>query len=210
MKILLIGDSITDMCRNREADFHPSSYGVGYPIFIEGQLAKDYPNQHHVINKGISGNRVVDVYARIKIDCWNHNPDVVSILLGVNDVWHEVDGNNGVSIDRFEKVYRMLLQDTKKALPNAKIIVMEPFILKGEAVEKVWDGMLEVKEYAKVVKKLAQEENCLFLPLQETMDQVSDQHGIAYCLYDGVHPSIVGGKIIAEKWLELFNAEIAK
>ena len=72
----------------------------------EGLYARGFA-EADLINRGISGNRIVDLYARIKVDCWNHEPDFISILIGVNDVWHEVDGKNGVELDRFEKMYRI-------------------------------------------------------------------------------------------------------
>ena len=137
MRIVLFGDSITDMGRDRKFDTPDCSwsYGHGYPIFIAGDLYRQDPNKHQVINRGISGNRIVDLYARIKSDVWNLQPDLLSILIGVNDVWHELNFNNGVDVDRYEKVYRMLIEDTLKRFPNLKIILCEPFILKGKATE---------------------------------------------------------------------------
>ena len=146
MKILFLGDSITDMHRNRETEFFYDSYGFAYPLFVEGELAIKYPKQFEVLNKGISGNRVVDLYSRIKIDCWNHKPDVVSIFIGVNDVWHGLfEGiGNGVDIERFEKVYRMLIDDTKKALPCAKFILVAPFFLEGSATNERMDEFVNI------------------------------------------------------------------
>ena len=115
MKILFFGDSITDMGRSRECD-KPSqihSYGSGYPIFVASDLYRENPNAHEVFNRGISGHRIVDLYARIKKDVWNLKPDVLSILIGINDVWHEVSYQNGVEVERFEKVYRMIIEDSK-------------------------------------------------------------------------------------------------
>ena len=133
MKILFYGDSITDAGRDRETELRLDDYGSGYVKYVvESLLANGYTFED-LVNRGISGNRVVDLYARIKVDCWNHNPDLISILIGVNDVWHEIEGKNGVELDRFEKVYRMLIEDTKAKLPNVKILIMEPFILKGAA-----------------------------------------------------------------------------
>ncbi|MBR4942505.1 MAG: hypothetical protein IKZ28_00600, partial [Clostridia bacterium] len=113
MRILFYGDSITDAGRNREEWGTEASFGCGYVKYAYPELQK---LGCEVINRGISGNRVVDLYARIKVDCWNFKPDLISILIGVNDVWHELYGENGVEIDRFEKVYRMLIEDTLKKL----------------------------------------------------------------------------------------------
>lgn len=209
MKILFYGDSITDMGRNRDNPDHAAfGYGVGYPNFVVGELAYSQPNTYTFVNRGISGNRIVDLYARIKADVWNHNPDVLSILIGVNDVWHEWGHKNGVEIDRFEKVYRMLIEDTKAKLPNIKLIICEPFILKGTATnseEGQWEHFLQVKEYAKVVKNIAQDYGAVFVALQDKFDEVSAKHGVETYLYDGVHPATAGAKLIAEEWLKAFR-----
>ena len=81
-------------------------------------MLKDDPTKHEIFNRGISGNRVVDLYARIKSDVWNLKPDVLSILVGVNDVWHELDIANGVDIERYERIYGMMLEETLERLPN--------------------------------------------------------------------------------------------
>ena len=105
MKIVLFGDSITDMGRDRinNQPNYLGSYGCGYPIFIAGELYKQDPTKHVIYNRGISGNRIVDLYARIKMDVWNLKPDVLSILIGINDIWHEIGDKNGVDIVRFER-----------------------------------------------------------------------------------------------------------
>lgn len=215
-KILFFGDSITDMHRNREENKPTSiwSYGSGYPIFVASDLYRKDPNGYEVINRGIGGNRVVDLYARIKADVWNLQPDVLSILIGINDIWHEINYKNGVEINRFEKVYRTLIEDTLKVLPNLKIVLCEPFVLKGIATENTeekpdrYEQFLQVYEYAKVVKKLAQEYNLYFLPLQERFTEQAKKHGAEHYLYDGVHPMVAGATLIADEWLKLFKEEI--
>lgn len=203
MRILFYGDSITDMGRYREhADDSVFSFGQGYVILTAAELKYHFPNKYEIINKGISGNRIVDLYARIKADVWNLKPDMLSILIGVNDVWHEICDNNGVDIVRWEKVYRMIIEDTLKVLPDLKIVLIEPFILKGTATDENYDRFSEVKEYAKVVKKIATDFNCIFVPVQEDMDKFAEKHGNQNVLYDGVHPDIAGAKIISNNWLK--------
>jgi lysophospholipase L1-like esterase len=139
MKILFYGDSITDCSRTRDGGFL-SGLGYGYVHNIALDLIGKDPEKYQIINRGISGNRVVDLYARIKMDCWNHNPDVLSILIGVNDVWHEIgDSPNGVDAEKFYKIYKMLIEEIKEALPNIKIMILEPFVLKGPATEQNWE-----------------------------------------------------------------------
>ena len=207
MRILFFGDSITDMGRNFNEDFVPSSYGYGYVHQVAAALTGRHPNEFEIINRGISGNRIVDLYARIKKDVWNLNPDMLSILIGVNDVWHEIGGGNGVDIVRWEKMYRIMIEDTLKVLPNVKLVIMEPFVLKGSATEENFDKFLEVKEYAKVAKKIAEDYKCIFVPLQKDIDTAAEKYGAEYCLYDGVHPAIGGAYIIADKWLKTVFGE---
>ena len=214
MKILFYGDSITDMGRNREANKSTDiwSYGSGYPMFAAGSLYGENPQKYEVVNRGISGNRVVDLYARIKADVWNLQPDVLSILIGVNDVWHEIGNKNGVELDRFEKVYRMMIEDTKKVLPDVKIVLCEPFVLEGSAtVEEGTDKFqrfCEVYKYAEVVKKLAEEYGLYFLPLQKKLSEAAEKFGAEKYLYDGVHPMVAGAKLIADEWVKLFKDKI--
>ena len=205
MKILFYGDSITDMGRSREVDKNAFGYGVGYVNYASSTLMGENPAKYDIINRGISGNRVVDLYARIKCDLWNLEPDVISILIGVNDVWHEIYAENGVDIKRYEKVYRMLIEDTKERLPKAKFILLEPFVLKGSATEEHYEEFCEVKKYARVVEKLAREYGAEFVPLQKKFDEAAAKHGAAYYLYDGVHPDVAGGKLIADAWLAAFR-----
>jgi lysophospholipase L1-like esterase len=131
-------------------------------------------------------------------------------LIGVNDVWHEVVRQNGVELDRFEKVYRMLLEDTLKVLPNIKIMLLEPYILPGTATEEHYDEFVEVYKYAEVVKKLTEEYDLYFLPLQELFTQKAKEFGADQYANDGVHPLIPGATLIADEWVKLFREKIEK
>ena len=209
MEILFYGDSITDAGRNFDVLYGEESYGYGYVKYAaEGLLQAGY-SEEEIINKGISGNRIVDLYARIKADCWNFKPDCISILIGVNDVWHEIEAQNGVELDRFEKVYRMLIEDTKKKLPNVKLVLCEPFFLKGSATENKMERFAAVYEYAAVVKKLAEEYGLYFLPLQDKLTRAA-QSSEEPLLNDGVHPAPAGAKLIAGEWLKIFHEQIEK
>lgn len=215
MRIVFFGDSITDAGRNRN-DIHAlSGLGYGFVRAIADRIQGAAPDQYEIINTGIGGNRVVDLYARIKCDLWNLNPDVISILIGVNDVWHEIgEGKNGVELDRFERVYRMIIEDTRKVLPNAKFVLCEPFVLEGkstcdtEEMPDRFSRFQEVYQYAEVVKKLAEEYHLLFLPLQAKFDEAAAQIGASYYCTDGVHPNVGGASLIAREWVDLFEREI--
>lgn len=205
MKIVMFGDSITDMGHQGEVGT-VHSYGDGYPFIVCSRLGDEAPTKYEIINKGISGNKTVDLYARIKKDVWNLEPDVLSILIGVNDVWHELGGNNGVELKRFERIYRMILDDTLERLPNLKIMLLEPFFLRGTAVEYLgYEGFTQVFDYAKVVKKLAEEYRLTFIPLQNKFNEMAEKYGAEYYLYDGVHPSVAGATLIANEWLKGFK-----
>ena len=216
MRILFFGDSITDAGRVKENALAHTALGFGYVRSIAERLIGLEPHKHEIVNTGISGHRVVDLYARVKKDCWNYNPDVVSILVGINDLWHEISSQNGVDPERFEKVYRMLIEDTKKALPDVKIILCEPFVIKGHKTEPT-DEMPDrfeifkgVYEYASIVKKLAEDYSLPFVALQEKLTEASERLGPSYICHDGIHPVLGGATIIAEEWLKVFKAESEK
>lgn len=205
MKILFLGDSITDMCRCRDND---NVYmGNGYVFYVAGDIKRENPSAE-IINRGNGGNRIVDLYSRIKKDVWNLEPNVLSILIGVNDVWHEIDFQNGVDIDRFIKIYDMLISDTLKVLPKVKIILCEPFVLKGTSTEEHYERFLQVKEYAKVIKALAEKYSLEFLPLQEVFDKAAAKTCARDYLPDGVHPGVAGARLIADEWMKLYNEKI--
>ncbi len=210
MKIVFFGDSITDAGRNPTHYMPNFKYGYGYVFLLKSMLSKKYPGKYDIVNVGISGNRIVDLLARIKRDVWNENPDIISILVGVNDVWHEIHNQNGVEIDRYEKYYRDIIEESKKRFPNCKLIMLEPFVLKGEATEEKFDQFLEVKNYAKVVKKLANEYEIPFVELQEEFDRLAEIHGVKPLLWDGVHPDVFGATVIADKWFETFEKNFEK
>lgn len=207
MKLLFIGDSITDMRRYKEEPT-PYCFGNGYVFLLESALTKKYPKQFEIINRGISGNRIVDVYQRIKADCWNHTPDVVTIMVGVNDVYHELKYGNGVDQERFERFYNMMIEDTRKAVPNAKIILMGSFVLEGRETAERFEEFCEIKEYAEITRRVAQKQNCFYISLQEQFDALAVQYGADYFLFDGIHPTVAGANVIAEHWLDCFENNI--
>ena len=211
MKILFQGDSITDCGRNT-SNGSTISIGQSYPMLIDGRLSVDYPGKFVFENFGISGNRIVDVYARIKKDCWNREPDVLSILIGINDVWHEVgEGKNGVDAERFYNVYRMLVADTLKRFPNMDMILMEPFVLKASATVDNWEYFnTETKLRAEAVKQIAGEFNKVFLPLQDKFDEAMNICHASYWAADGVHPTPAGHQLIADQWITAFKEKILK
>ncbi len=203
--ILFQGDSITDAGRSGNADEYR---GSGYPTMAAGQLNLREPGKYTVINRGISGNRVLDLYARWKRDCLNLCPDVVSILIGVNDVWHELDFQNGVDANQYEMVYNLLLDETQEKLPGVKLIVLEPFVLKGTATAEHWEYFAaEVAQRAAAAKRVAQAHKAVFVPLQKLLDDAcADGTASSEWLIDGVHPTAAGHALIAREWLAAFDS----
>ena len=210
MRILFQGDSITDVGRSREQN---DNVGRGYPHLIKAALGFSEPQKHEYLNRGISGNRVVDVYARIKLDIINLAPDFMSILIGVNDVWHEFSRQNGVSAEKFEKIYSMMIEEIREALPNIKILIMEPFTLPASAtVGTLEDGSskyeafrLETEKRAAAAKRVAEKYSLGFLPLQKLLDEAAEANTPEYWLADGVHPTEAGHALIASEWMKKFD-----
>ena len=196
IKFLFQGDSITDADRRRDND---DNYGYGYPNLFAAEVLKNRPHEFEFINRGISGDKIVEVYARMKEDIINLKPDYMSILIGVNDVWHELNEQNGVAVGKFEKIYDMLIEELLEELPNLKIIILEPFVLKGAGTERYYDVFrAEVEKRAEVAKRISEKYNLKFVPLQDKLDEVSKDGDTAYWLCDGVHPTAAGHCLIKD------------
>ena len=197
MKTFLFqGDSITDAERKRE---DVNNFGYGYPNIVASKFLSENIGEYTFINKGISGNRIVDLYARIKCDIINLKPDYMSILIGINDVWHEISSQNGVDDEKFRKILSMLIEEVKEALPDLKIIMLEPFVLKGPATEENWQEFRSETELrAKSVKEVAEKYELSFVPLQDKFDELAKKAEPTYWLSDGVHPTAAGHGVIAK------------
>lgn len=206
--ILFQGDSITDAGRSRENDL---GTGTGYVRLTEAELGCTYPEEYKYINRGISGNRIVDVYARIKADIINLAPDYMSILIGINDVWHEWVRQNGVSAEKFEKIYSMLIEEIQEALPNLKIMILEPFVLPGAATESTEEQVGRYEYFrretllrAEACRRIAEKYGLVFVPLQEKFDEANTAHPGIW-LSDGVHPASAGACLIKNEWIRAFE-----
>ena len=201
-KILFQGDSITDASRMRE---HPYNLGQGYPNFVAGRLGLQYPGEYEFQNRGISGNRIVDLYARSKCDILNLAPDYMSILIGVNDVWHE-QHDNGVSAPKFKKIYGMLLEELLDERPQMKILLVEPFVMKGTATSEKFDWFLEeVMLRARAVEELAAQYQLPFLPIQRDLNRLATIAPVEHWLAEGVHPTVYFHQYLADRWIEIFE-----
>jgi acyl-CoA thioesterase-1 len=153
-----------------------------------------------VLNRGISGDRLMDLRARWEEDCIALQPSIISILIGINDCWRRYDDNDPTDIDDFISNYRHLLQ-TVKSKTDAKIILCEPFVLPIPEDRIRWREDLDPK--IKAIHMLAEEFDALIIPLDYIFKEVSKIHGLASLAEDGVHPTELGHSIIAKAWFEM-------
>lgn len=219
MKILFQGDSITDCYRayNESPDFFVrlcskikkrSALGEGYASVAAQMLGEN----HSCVNRGISGNKITDVYERRNRDIFDIRPDCMSLLIGVNDIWHGLDKNNGTSPETFEKTYDALIREIKEKLPETKIMLMEPFVLEASATQARPDApdrydvfRMGVTQLAQIVRQLALRHNLTFISLQQKLDEAAELTEPSLILSDGVHPTDKGHRIIAEEWIKAFE-----
>ena len=207
--ILFQGDSITDAGWPKPTG---SNFGYGYANMVAGALGAQEPYQYTFYNRGISGNRIVDLYARMKVDMINLKPDYMSLLVGVNGVWHECSQKNGVDAVKYERVYDMLLTELKEELPDLKLMLLEPFFLPGIATYDTPECPNRLAYYTEqmplrqaAVARLAEKHNAVFVPLQDLFNKLNADAPEGYWLWDGVHPSPAGHDIIKQEWLKAFE-----
>ena len=207
MRILFQGDSITDAGRDRR-NFH--DMGNGYPKYAAMHLRERFPNtEFDFINLGISGNRTDQLFDRLYKDAIELSPDVISILIGVNDVWHRFGDDRIETTDaQIETNYRAILERLK-AQTNAKIVMIEPYVLDSERAAHLREGVDRVVE---MERRLAKEFADAFIPLSDLFDEaISNQPEPLYYSRDGVHPNENGaafiGKIYAEEMAKLLERE---
>lgn len=202
--VLFQGDSITDAGREREKQQpnNPSSFGSGYAFLAASALLNEFADKElSIYNRGISGNKVYQLAERWQKDCIDLKPAVLSILIGVNDFWHKLNGNYNGTVEIYENDFRKLLQDTKKALPEVKLVIGEPFaIIDGTAVDEKWYP--EFDSYRASAKKIAQEFNAIFIPYQSIFNEAQKHAKGQYWSRDGVHPSMAGAALMAEAWMK--------
>ncbi|HEY9076475.1 MAG TPA: SGNH/GDSL hydrolase family protein [Anaerolineaceae bacterium] len=199
--VLFQGDSITDAHRNRDI---LDDLGSGYPSLIGAWYSALYAEKAvRFINRGISGNRVKDLRARWQADCLDLQPDWVSILIGVNDTWRRYDSNDPTTADAFERDYRAIIESTQQTL-NARIILMEPFLLPVQEGQQRWREDLDPK--IAVVRKLAREYKTMFIPLDGIFAEAATRLDPKHWAEDGVHPTRTGHALIAQAWLRAVKA----
>ncbi|WP_343693638.1 SGNH/GDSL hydrolase family protein [Chitinophaga sp.] len=202
--ILFQGDSITDAGRKRDNDEanNTNALGNGYAFLAAAALLKQFPDKNlKIYNRGISGNKVHQLAERWDTDCLNLQPDVLSILIGVNDYWHTLTGGYTGTIKTYKNDLTALLDRTKQKLPNVQLIIGEPFAVNHvRAVDDKWFPAFN--DYRAAAKEIAGKYDAVFIPYQEIMDKAQKSAPGSYWTGDGVHPSLAGAELMASSWLE--------
>lgn len=199
--ILFQGDSITDNFRARAVATPNTSHGLGsgYPFLIAAALLREMPEMNlRFFNRGVSGDRVPQLAARWTRDALDLKPDVLSVLVGVNDLWHKIMGRSHGTPEEYEREYRALLVRTRAVLPTVRLVVMEPFILMAGHVDESWLPEFHVRRAA--ARRVAASAKAVFVPLNEMFQKLAERTKPTDWLYDGVHPTAAGHCAIAEQW----------
>lgn len=199
--VLFQGDSITMAGRDRN---NPNDLGRGYAFLASSWFAARYPERGvRFINRGIGGNRVKDLEVRWDSDCLELRPDWVSIMIGINDCWRRYDQNDPTSVEVYEAGYRRILTQVRECT-DAKLILMEPFVLPVPKDRETWREDLDPKIQS--VRRLAREFEAYYVPLDGLFATATCRVEPSYWSGDGVHPSPAGHALIAQAWLERVNA----
>jgi lysophospholipase L1-like esterase len=200
--LLFQGDSITDAGRSREAAAEANSQpalGNGYAWLAASQLLVDRPSDGiKIFNRGISGNKVPDLDARWQAECIDLKPNVLSILIGVNDIWRTFDRGYDGTAETYEAEYQALIKKTKEALPDVALVICEPFVLKCGAVTDAWFPKFD--GYRAGAKRVAEQAGAIFVPFQTMFDEASKIAPPERWAKDGVHPSADGAALMAHAW----------
>ena len=198
MKIVFQGDSITDAGRNRDELY---DLGAGYPKYAAELMRENNSDvEFDFINFGIGGNRTCQLFDRLYADAIAFEPDVISILIGINDIWHRYGGNKVATTDaQIELNYRCILERLKKET-KAKIVILSPYLLDCDDKDAIRE---DLKTVIPMVKRLADEFADVYVPLQEYFDEaMKTQPEPKFYSGDGVHPNANGAEFIGRRYAE--------
>lgn len=201
---LFQGDSITDGNRGRTAD--PNHImGHGYAFSIASRLGADYPEKHLTFyNRGISGNKVTDLEARWQKDTLDLKPDLLSVLVGINDSASVVFNRQPVvSVAKYGEVYQSLLDQTRQQFPEILMVLCNPFLLPvGKAKDNLLAYKADLEQRQTIVKNLASAYNAVFVDFQAVFDKACHRAAADYWIWDGVHPTVAGHELMAREWMK--------
>jgi lysophospholipase L1-like esterase len=198
--IVFIGDSITDMDKS-ELAYRP--LGAGFVNFVGNLLLAKYQQLNlNIINTGISGDTVRDLKNRWQQDCLAHKPDILSVLIGINDLCRQYGEPErmpaAVYPDEYELTYRQLLSQVKQKC-NSQLVLIEPFMFCNDLENKIFQ---DLRLYIRIVHRLANEFNAVLVPLQSSIDEQIKQTPPEKWSADSVHPYTWAHAWIAQRWLE--------
>ena len=205
--ILFQGDSITDGLREKNKDRAwdlNHQMGHGYAFLVNARWGAQYPERHFAfINRGISGNRIADLYGRWQEDAVNLRPDVLSILVGVNDVGYTMWEQSGSGPERFGRIYQLLLDEARAANPALLPVLMEPFVMPvGDRKDTYQDWLSLLQPLQEQTRLIAERNGAIFIPLQERFNALCEVREASYWVWDGIHPTVCGHQVIADAWME--------
>lgn len=206
MRILFQGDSITDAGRDKR-DFH--NMGNGYPKYAAEAIKNEFPEKEFdFINLGIGGNRTSQLFDRLYKDAIELKPDIVSVLIGINDVWHRHCGEHIATTDeQFALNYRCILERLRRET-DAKIVMIAPYLLDAEPAAGIRE---DLKKILPIVRELADEFADVYVPLNELFDEaLKTQPEPRYYSADGVHPNKNGAEFIGKIYAEAVKPLIIK
>lgn len=204
--ILFQGDSITDGNRGRNDDLN-HILGHGYVFLLAAELGLQAAGQApHIINRGCSGNRITDLYGRWEEDALSLHPDLISLLIGVNDVHAYVNGKQDLVQDRFVRTYRRLIEDTQELLPSTAIVICEPFLLPAGHVGQDWQTWhSEMSRRQEQIRKITHEYALDYIDLQQSFTDACELAPAANWLWDGIHPTPAGHALIKNRWMDFYS-----
>ena len=203
-RILFIGDSITDAFRRPEELNNAFQLGNGYAFLIASRLLFERPRDSlQFFNRGICGNGLAHLEERWETDCLALEPTLISILIGVNDTLLHFNGGESISTEAFAARYTALLQRTRDALPKARLMLLEPFLLACGEVEPEWKDHMKSRQEA--VRVCALNFEATFVPLQDAFDMACQDAPPEYWAYDGIHATAAGFELIARQWFAAKN-----
>ncbi|MEN0047809.1 MAG: SGNH/GDSL hydrolase family protein [Bacteroidota bacterium] len=208
LTVLFQGDSITDAGRSRGNYYANagSGMGIGYVQHAATHLMGNQPKvDWKIYNRGISGHKVFQLANRWEEDALQLQPDLLSILIGVNDFWHTLSHNYEGTVENYEQDLTKLLERTKKSLPNVKLLIGEPFVCDDGTAIATEKWRLGFPAYQAVSKNIAKQFDAIFIPYQKVFDEARKVAPTSYWCPDGVHPSMAGNYLMAKAWLEGFE-----
>ncbi len=206
VKIVFQGDSITDAGRDRRNYYN---LGKGYAMYASQKIIEAYPDVNfELINMGIGGNRTSQLFDRLYRDAIEFQPDIISVMIGINDIMHRHNADRiATSDERLEYNYRGILERLKDET-NAKILMMQPFLLDDDSRARMREDLPTVLQ---IINKLADEYADVYVPLHEQFEEAfQTQPEPRYYSRDGVHPSDNGARFIAERYVEAILPLIKK